>query len=90
MALWAARSQKWMGLLWQLDGQSLPPLTGLPAARGAVGEYNGKFIELQMVLRGGSFLTPAQHARPTLTATFFPPGKPLDWPAALRLARTPS
>ena len=51
-----------------------------------MGEYNGKFMTSQFVLRGSCFLTPAGHARLTYR-NFFPPAS--RWMAAgLRLART--
>ena len=55
-----------------VDGERLPPLPAIPPAAGAVGEYNGKFMSSQMVLRGSACITPAGHARPTYR-NFFPP-----------------
>ena len=54
---------------------SASPYVGYPAYRpvaGAVGEYNGKFMSGQMVLRGGAAVTPPGHVRPTYR-NFFPP-----------------
>ena len=73
------------GLLWQWTGSPYRPYPGFQPAAGAVGEYNGKFMTSQFVLRGSSFLTPPEHARLTYR-NFFPPAS--RWMAAgLRLAR---
>ena len=73
------------GVLWQWTCSPYRPYPGFQPAAGAVGEYNGKFMSSQMVLRGSCFLTPPGHGRPTYR-NFFPPAS--RWMAAgLRLAR---
>jgi ergothioneine biosynthesis protein EgtB len=76
------------GVLWQWTGSPYRPYPGFRPAPGAVGEYNGKFMTSQFVLRGGCFLTPEGHAgAERLTyRNFFPPAS--RWMASgLRLAR---
>ena len=73
------------GQLWQWTASPYRPYPGFHPAAGAVGEYNGKFMTSQFVLRGSSRLTPPGHARDTYR-NFFPPVS--RWMAAgLRLAR---
>ncbi|MEA5421800.1 ergothioneine biosynthesis protein EgtB [Synechococcus sp. CCY9202] len=73
------------GLLWQWTASPYRPYPGFQPAAGAVGEYNGKFMSSQMVLRGSGFLTPPDHQRLTYR-NFYPPAS--RWMAAgLRLAR---
>ena len=73
------------GEVWQWTVSAYSPYPGFRAAAGAVGEYNGKFMVNQHVLRGGSVATPPGHLRLTYR-NFFPPAA--QWPfTGARIAR---
>tara|TARA_A100000171_G_scaffold53030_1_gene75591 strand:- start:19279 stop:20439 length:1161 start_codon:yes stop_codon:yes gene_type:complete len=80
----AQQSYDW-GRRWEWTESSYLPYPGYTKPPGAIGEYNGKFMVNQKVLRGGSVVTAPKHTRPTYR-NFFQPN--LRWQyTGIRLAR---